>query len=170
MRKEDKMREEKCGRFREELELLRGPGDTAMTRSGLLAEMPVEVRGHAAKCESCGQALEDVAETRKLLVPLTRESLVMQAGPWFASKIMSAIAAEEKEIATRDGFWFSIRKLAPRLAAVCALLLIVVGTWAVQTRRANLAKQSMASWDSLFEPGTTTALNDDAMASTEAHR
>ena len=53
---------------------------------------------------------------------------------------------------------------------MCALLLLLVGTWAMQTQRAYQAKQMSIPAESLFDSGPTGAQNDDVMISVEAHR
>jgi hypothetical protein len=163
-------REAECGRFREELELVRVPGDAVIARGELLAELSAELREHAGECRSCLQALEDVAETRNLLLPLAVETGGMQPGPWFATKVMNAIAAKEKEDDVQDGFWICVQRLAPRLAAVCALLLVLVGTWAVQTQREYQARQTTAPGESLFETASSSPTNDEILTNVGAHR
>ena len=158
-----------CGRFREELELVRVPGDAVVERGEYLEEMPKEVRGHAGGCASCLQALDDAVETRNLLLSLATEAGGAQPGPWFASKVMNAIAAKERHIEKGDGVWIGVRRLAPRLAAVCALVLVLMGTWAMQTQREYQAKQMRASAGGLFE-GQTGSPNDDVLGIAEAHR
>jgi hypothetical protein len=165
-----KDREEPCWRFREELELIHVAGDAVIERGELLAELRAEVRGHAGECESCLQALDDVVETRNMLLSLAGETSAIEPGPWFSSKVIKVIAARERESEARDGFWASVQKLAPRLAAVCALLLVLVGTWAMQTQRAYQARQMAAPAESLFDTGSAGPQNDDVMTNPEAHR
>lgn len=159
-----------CERFREELELVRAPGDAVIERGELMAELPVEMRGHAGECASCLEALDDVVETRNLLLSLATDAGSAKPGSWFTSKVMKAIAAKESEIETRDGFWISIQRLAPRLAAVCALLLLLMGTWAMQTQREYQAREMKSVGESLFETGPAGTSYDDVLIGAEAHR
>ncbi len=162
-------REANCGRFQEELELVRVPGDAVIERGELLARMSAEMRGHAGECRSCLEALDDVVETRNLLLSLATDTGVAVPGPWFASKVMNAIAAKGNEIETQDGFWISVQRLAPRLAAVCALLLVLVGTWAVQTQREYQSRQMTMPGESLFESAPSGTLNDEILTNVGAH-
>ena len=163
-------REGSCGRFQEELELVRVPGDAVIEQGELLAELSLELREHAGRCVSCREALEDVVQTRNLLVTLvTAKGGAAEPGPWFSNKVMNAIAAKEQEIEARDGFWISVQKLAPRLAAVCALLLALVGTWAMQTKREYQARQMRAPAESLFDSGPAGMQNDDVLSNAGAH-
>ena len=158
-----------CERFREELELVHVPGGAVIERGELLEELPAELRGHAGECGSCLKALDDVVETRNLLLSLAAESAGAVPSPWFASKVMNAIAAKERENKEQDGVWISVQKLAPRLAAVCALLLVLIGTWAMKTQREYQAKLMNAPGESLFDSGSGGALNDDVMMGAGAH-
>ncbi|HEY2118956.1 MAG TPA: hypothetical protein VGH37_07215 [Candidatus Acidoferrum sp.] len=166
----EKGRFEKCERFREELELARLPEGQQVDRKGLLVKLSAELRGHAEACGSCLEAADDLVETRNMLVKAVSETGANERGVWFSSKVMNAIAAQEREIEQSEGVWQSVRRLAPRLAAVCALLLVLAGTWAVQVRRDYVARQMAAAGESLFEPTPSAALNDDVMMSVEAHR
>jgi hypothetical protein len=166
----EKGRFEKCERFREELELLQLPVDERVDRYGLLVKLTAKTRGHSEVCGDCMQAVDDLAETRNLLVTTADGSAAVEPGPWFASKVMNAIAAQEKEIEQGEGVWQSVRRLAPRLAAVCALLLVIVGTWAVEVRQEYVARQMTMPGESLFEATPAAVLNDDVMLSVEAHQ
>jgi hypothetical protein len=146
-----KGRFEICERFRDELEAVQASGTEQMIRNDLLIKLDGECRRHAEVCGSCLDALDDLVETRNLLLAATEESTAAEPGPWFASKVMNAIAAKENEIEQSEGVWQSVRRLAPRLAAVCALVLVLAGTWAVQVRRNYVARQMAASGESLFE-------------------
>ncbi len=160
---------DECEWFLESLELARLNDGEVVERNGMLALMPAKAAGHAERCGGCAEALEDFVETRKLLLVSPEESRVVEPGPWFASKVMSAIAERENEIAERDGVWQSVMKLAPRLAAVCALVLVLAGSWAVETRRELAAKQMRQPGESLFE-ASPAALDDDVLASVGAQR
>ena len=166
----EKGRFEKCERFREELELVPLPEGEQVDRNGLLVKLSAEFRGHAEVCGSCLEAVDDLIETRNMLVKVVGEPAANEPGAWFSRKVMNAIAAQEGEIEQSEGVWQSVRRLAPRLAAVCALLLVLAGTWAVQVRRDYVARQMSAPGESLFEPTPSAALNDDVMMSVEAHR
>ena len=170
MVKDNLRSEAECGRFREELELVRVPGDAVIERGEMLASLSAEMRGHAGECRSCLEALDDVVETRTLLLSVAAETGGVQPGPWFSGKVMNAIATKTKEDEVQDGFWISVQRLAPRLAAVCALLLVLLGTWAVQTQREYQAKQMTAPAESLFDTAPTGSANDEILTNVEGHR
>jgi hypothetical protein len=72
----------------------------------------------------------------------------------------------------RDAVWVSIRKFAPRLVAVCALLLLLASTWTYQLRRVELAAPpQVAANETVLEPSQPAPVNDDVLInSSEAHR
>ena len=153
-----------CEWFRNELETM--PASVARGESVevLLRGMPEEVREHTAQCGECSAALEDFSETR-LLLARTPESAAV-AGPWFTRRVMNAIAAQERELEEREnGFWTSVRRLAPRLVAFAMLLLMLGGTWAFQVQRTSKSSHpTMKSAEGIFEAVPSPPANDDVVA------
>jgi hypothetical protein len=135
-----------CRRFLEAMEL--GPANDGS--------------GHAEVCADCRAALEDLVATRKALEPM--RAPVAEAGPWFATRVMAAIRTRENEQEERrNGVWLGIRRLAPRLVALCALVLVVGTTWAYQVRQGEVARRlQLSSGESIFE-SVPAPLNDDVM-------
>lgn len=121
-----------------------------------------DVSGHAEVCADCRAALDDLLATRKALEPMRVP--VAEAGPWFATRVMAAIRSRENEQEERrNGVWIGIRRLAPRLVALCALVLVVGTTWAYQVRQGELARRvQLSSGESVFE-SVPAPLNDDVM-------
>jgi hypothetical protein len=155
-----------CEWFLNELEESPADGPGAATAEDLLARIAAAAREHAARCTSCAEALQDFAETRGELVRM-REGLP-EPGPWFATRVMAAIRAKEEEIEEkREGVWASVRRLAPRLVAFAAVLLVLGGTWAIEVQRAEHTRgPEMRPAESLFETAPSTTVNDDIVAST----
>ena len=154
-----------CQEFREELEAL----PLKNTESVLDGLSPASL-AHASACAECREAAEDLALTRAALQPLGE--LSPEPGPWFATRVMAAIAGRESEMDLSDALWVSIRRLAPRLVAVCALLLLLASTWTYQLRRVEIAgPPQVASNESVLELGQSAPLNDDVLINaTEGHR
>jgi hypothetical protein len=155
-----------CERFLNELEELEVGGPGAATAKELLTRMPGAVREHAAQCTSCEEALQDFAVTRRELIAM-REGLP-EGGPWFAARVMAAIRTKEAEIEEkREGVWVNVRRLAPRLVAFAAVLLVLGGTWAFEVHRAEPSRgPEIGPVESLFEAAPSAPLNDDIVAST----
>lgn len=152
-----------CEWLQNELEGL-PPGNVGAA-SGLLAQLTEETRAHVALCAACQDTLQDFADTRQVLAAMGEN--LPQAGPWFTTRVMGAIAAQEKEAEERqNGFWYNVRRLAPRMVAFATLLLMLGGTWAFQERRAASRVQGaqMGPAESIFEAVPTTPPNDDIIA------
>jgi hypothetical protein len=158
-----------CQEFREELEVL-PLENTEIELRTLLGALSPASREHASQCLECREAAEDLAMTRAALQPLAE--LSAKPGPWFALRVMAAIAGQESEIDLRDAVWVSIRKFAPRLVAVCALLLLLASTWTYQLRHVELAgPPQVATNETVLEPSQPAPLNDDVLInSSEGHR
>jgi hypothetical protein len=120
---------------------------------------------HAAQCKECATAVDDWLASRKLLEAMPRQAEV--AKPWFAPKVMAAIAARESELRRSLDAWTVVPKLASRLAWVSALALLLTGTWLME--RPMSAPQQPVVTDLAGEPVTEgaplPASNDDMLVS-----
>ncbi len=154
--------QDQCGPFHDVLEELNLPPDAVIDRSRVLAAMTATQRQHALACSDCLEAVDEFAGVHNLLLPVTRDFSAPKPGPWFSAKVMNAVAAQEVE---SDTVWAGVRRLAPRLAGFCALLLVLAGTWAFQVKQDLQARQLSRPAESLFEPFPSAPLNDDVMAS-----
>ncbi|MGB2665161.1 MAG: hypothetical protein WAK48_14230 [Candidatus Acidiferrum sp.] len=154
-----------CEWMIDELEELPSGEDAGETAEVLLARLPEAAREHAAKCAECENAVRDFVDTRLALAEMKER--LPGAGPWFTTRVMQAITAQEEEIEERqNGFWTSVRRLAPRIVAFATLLLMVGGTWAFQERRAARANgPQMGPAEGIFEAAPTAPVNDDIIAS-----
>ena len=119
---------------------------------------------HARACADCRGAVEDFVVTRAEVSAL--KGTLADPGPWFTARVMSAVKAAERELEERkEGVWVSVRRLAPRLAAFAALLLVLGGTWAMELRRQEAAGQAQTRQsEGLFEAGQSAPLNDEIVA------
>jgi hypothetical protein len=155
---EQPMPELNCQLFLEQLEQL-----PLQSAGDLLELLPPQVREHAANCPSCQAALQDFLDTRRAFTPLRTSPY--EPGPWFVSRVMASIRAKEKELEEQaEGVWLYVMRLAPRLAAVAAVLLVFGGTWAMQLHRASRDRQQQVQpAEGLFE-NAPSPLNDDIVA------
>ena len=120
---------------------------------------------HAVGCEDCRSAVDDFVTTREALWPM--RAMALEAGPWFAARVMADVRAAENEIEEKkEGLWISVRRLAPRLVAFAALLLVLGGTWAMELRRRESAtgQVEVRQAEGLFENAPSAQLNDDILA------
>jgi hypothetical protein len=103
-----------CARFRDLLE------------AGGRRTLSAALREHAAECQECEAAAEELAASRELLSVWPRQP---EAGPWFAPRVMAAIRAREAELRRSVDAWIIVPKLARRLTWLSALALVLASTW-----------------------------------------
>jgi len=163
------MKNSECRRFLEELEGVAAGGSGEVNPETMLAPMSSVARGHAEVCAGCSGAVKDMGETRLALRPMSTP--VAEVGPWFATRVMAAIRARENEVEERsNGVWLGVRRLAPRLVALCAVVLLVGTTWAYQVRQEDLARRAtLGSAESVFE-SMPAPLNDDVLVGGQGER
>jgi hypothetical protein len=158
--------EENCRRFLDALEELPASGGATMSAEEWRAELPEAEEAHAGSCEACRTALEEFAETRNALAGIT----VQEAGPWFTARVMAAINAREKEEEAQDGVWISVRRLAPRLVALSALLLVLGGSWALELRSKEGMNAERRGGDMVFDSSVAPTWYDDGLGMTSEVR
>jgi hypothetical protein len=148
-----------CRKLREALEALPVDSGVGLRAEQWRAELPADEARHAAVCEGCRRALEEFAETRSALAAVK----VHEAGPWFTARVMAAIAAKEREDEAQDSVWIYVRRLAPRLVAFSALLLVLGGGWALQQRNTDLTSTEHRGGDMVFDSSTAPTWYDDGL-------
>jgi hypothetical protein len=132
----------------------------ATTVAEFLAHATPPQRAHAAACEDCRAALEELFAARLLLAALPSQANVPR--PWFASKVMAAIAAREAEYRRLTTAWTVVPKLASRLVLASAVAILVAGTWLYKTPVASTSGQNVteARVESIFEPSPPSPQDD----------
>jgi hypothetical protein len=153
-----------CQWLLNELDALPADEPRGATPEEWLSALPQEVRTHVARCTECEAALQDFAVTRRALERM--QETLPEPGPWFAGRVMRAIDAHEAELEeTQNGFWTSVRRLAPRIVAFATLLLMLGGTWMFTERRAAHSRgQEVLPVEGIFETLPSTPVNDDVIA------
>jgi len=138
-----------CDRFREELE-----------DAGSWEALPIAQREHVDACPDCEAAADELATSREMLSALPRQGV---AGPWFAPRVMAAIAARESELRRSIDAWTIVPKLALRLTWVSTLALVLASTW-LFGRPASIPLKPIAT-DITGEPVLETAppVNNDEL-------
>jgi len=158
--------EQNCRRFLDALEELPLSGGLRKSAEEWRAELPEAEDVHAGGCEACRTALEEFAETRNALADAT----VQKPGPWFATRVMAAINARQQEEEARDGVWISVRRLAPRLVVLSALLLVLGGSWALELRKTEGMNAERRGGDAVFDSSVTPTSYDDGLGTTSEVR
>jgi hypothetical protein len=122
---------------------------------------PDALKAHAATCSDCRSAAANIIEARALLAELPSHAAM--AGPWFAPRVMSAIAARKAELGRAADTWTFLPKLAARLTWASTVALLLASTWLYQKPVSTSAKP--VPTDITGEPlvDTTTPTNDDVL-------
>jgi len=136
--------------------------DRAKPWQSILAEATPEQRAHAATCDECHRRLEDFAATRDLLNAVPSQSDISR--PWFASRVMSAVAAREAELGRALSAWAVVPRLASRVAWATALAILMVVTLIYQKPTAP-PSPGEPSPESLFDNAPSQASHDDLLIS-----
>jgi hypothetical protein len=157
-----------CDRLQEWLEASQTPQHTVESYENLLGAAPPEHRAHAKACSDCRAAAEDIAAIRNLL----REAHAAPvAGPWFAPRVMAAIAAQEAEVSRGAAMWLAVPRFASRLSWVAGVLLVCTCAWLYERPFAPPPAQTASAFASehLFEPPALPPNYDDVLVSQNEH-
>lgn len=144
-------RAEECGKLRDLLEESAAARPVAVTVEQLIQGLPAAERAHIAACENCLEAAEDILATRKIFKDVTSDAGTER--PWFATRVMAAIAARERELTEAASTWLAVPKFASRLAMASGALLLVATTWLYERPLSTPNQQAvtLAAQESLFE-------------------
>jgi hypothetical protein len=154
-----------CEEFRD---LLEDPAavrpDTQTVEELSMAWLPAQ-RVHMAGCSKCQEAAQDFLATRKIFAGVASSTETER--PWFATRVMAAIAARERELSDVARTWMAVPKFASRLAMAAGALLLVASTWILERPSAVPAKQPIAAsgQEYLFEPPPPPMNQDDVLIS-----
>jgi hypothetical protein len=157
-------RRAECRDFQSQLEDAAEAAPGAKEFSELLAVAPDALKAHAASCADCRSATENIIEARALLAE--RHSTATMAGPWFAPRVMAAIAARKAELTRTADTWTFLPKLAARLTWASAVALLLASTWLYQKPVSISVKPVLT--DITGEPlvdTTTLPASDDVLVS-----
>ena len=124
-----------------------------------------ENRAHLHGCEECRVALEAWLSVRQ---SLQTAKPVSAAPPWFASRVMAAIAAREEE-SRPIAAWIAVPRFAARLAWVCAAALVFAGTWLYEKPPVRHAAPSATTYEGLFDTQTPTVSEDEVLVAEHNH-
>jgi hypothetical protein len=160
-----KKNSEDCSQFQESLEAAASSASSASTPEELLATLSPQCQQHAASCEECRGAAEELLAARALLRALPAQSKT--PAPWFAPRVIAAIAAKEAELRRAGSPWAAVPRFASRLALASAAMLLVVSTW-IYERPVSLPVNQIsteAAPETLFESSPPPVSQDDVLVS-----
>src|SRR6266403_645913 len=117
---------------------------------------------HLAACAECGAVADDISMSRFIFKDVPASAAA--PGPWFAPRVMAAIAARESELRQSLEAWAAVPRFAARLTWVSALALLLASTWLYKSPQAapNVAQNSgsQSTVESLFDSPQSSATDD----------
>src|SRR5712691_13390519 len=152
--------DEQCKKLQELLEDSAAARPEAGSLEQLSEAWPALERDHIVACRNCQEAAQDIFATRKILKRVASNAEMER--PWFASRVMAAIAARERELSETASTWLAVPKLAFRLAVASGALLLVASTWLYERPlpAPNQQASTLAAQESLFEPPPSANQDD----------
>lgn len=153
---------EECKRFRDGLEEAVARHEHAISVEQLLVHLSDEQRKHITACVRCREAASDLVRVKALFQGAA--SFAAEERPWFATRVMAAIASRERELVGRVSAWTEFPRFASRLTWVAAILLLAGTTWFYEAVVRAPSYVPTGSQESIFEvPQQTTP--DDVLVS-----
>jgi hypothetical protein len=159
-------RNAECREFQSQLEDAAGAAPNAKDLSALLSPAPGALKTHVSACADCRVAAENILAARALLAELP--SYAATAGPWFAPRVMAAIAARKAELSRATDTWTFLPKLAARLTWASAVALLLASGWLYQKPVSTTTSAKPVVTDLTGEPVVDTVMpasNDDVLVS-----
>jgi hypothetical protein len=146
-----KKNDEECRKLRDLLEESAVALPEATSAEELSAAWPAAQRNHMAACGPCREAAQDLFAAREIFKGVG--SATEMAKPWFATRVMAAIVARERELAEAASTWLAVPKFASRLALASGALLLVASMWLYERPlpAVNQHASTLAAQESLFE-------------------
>jgi hypothetical protein len=158
--------DETCQRLRDLLEDSAAARPEAVSVGELSQDWSAMDRVHIASCGNCKEAAKDLLTTREIFKGVTSDAGTER--PWFATRVMAAIAARERELTERASTWLAVPKFASRLAMASGALLLVATTWLYERPQPPINQQAaiLAAQESLFE-APPPANQDDVLVNAQ---
>lgn len=164
-----KKKDEECEKLRDRL------GESAARRGVISLERLSEdwtaaERAHLTACTRCLEAAHELLASRRVLQGL--RSYGQTERPWFANRVMAAIAARERELSEAASTWLAVPRFASRVALASGTLLLVVSTWLYEKPQPtpNLQATALAAQESIFEAPVTQNQDDVLVPAQENNR
>jgi hypothetical protein len=156
---------EDCTQFRDSLERSAAERPQAARLEEMLEGLSLSQRQHIAVCERCREAGEDYIATREIFKDVDRRAEA--GGPWFAARVMKAIAARQRELANSLSPWSVVPRFASRLAWAAVIVLLVGSTWLYERPAPGIQKPpgGATSQEYLFEAPQPPLNQDDVLIS-----
>ena len=149
---------EDCRKLRDGLEEAAAKHAHAVSVLTLTKGLTAEERKHIEMCSDCRETVQELVATKELSQGAA--SFAEDERPWFASRVMAAIASRERELAGRVSAWAEFPRFASRLTWVAAIVLLASTTWFYRSVVRAPSYPSTGSQESIFEAPQQSAPDD----------
>jgi len=159
-----------CSSTQDALERAAQRNSRARTIQELSEELPAEEREHLGACSPCREAAETLVAVRRIFQGVV--SAAEAERPFFASRVMAAIAAKERELVELINPWSEVPRFATKLAWVSAIVLLAGTTWFYEKHGTEPPRSSGGdtTQDSIFETPAPASQDDVLISMAEAPR
>lgn len=149
---------EECGRLRDRVEEIAAKHADAVSVKTVKEELTAEERKHVDTCRDCQEAVQELFAAKELFERVP--SFSQEERPWFAARVMAAIAARERELAERVTAWTEFPRFASRLTWVAVIVLLASTTWLYESVVRTPSHPVNGSQESIFEAPQQPAPDD----------
>ena len=153
---------QECTSLRDAVEQAAARQSHAASVENLADELTAEERKHMETCEDCREAVRELFRAKALFQGAARFS--QEERPWFAARVMAAIAARERELAARVTPWTEFPRFASRLTWVAAAVLLASTTWFYESVLRTPSYPLNGPQESIFE-APQQSVSDDILIS-----
>ena len=150
-----------CSRWQAWLESQADGLPPARTLDQWTSGLSPEDRTHVHDCAECRVAMDAWLSFRR---SLQVSKPAATAPPWFAARVMAAIATREEE-SRPIAAWIAVPRFASRLALASAALLVFAGSWLYQKTPVRVSKPPASATESLFDSQPPSQADDEVLVS-----
>src|SRR6266404_4832815 len=111
---------------------------------------------HLAACPACQAASADISMTRIVL----RDVRAALPEPWFAPRVMAAIAARESGLRESLEAWAAVPRFAARLTWISAVALLLAAGWLYESPKFAQPSGNQTAVESIFDSPQSQAADD----------
>lgn len=144
-----KRSKQECMRLRDMVEEAAAKQADPWGVKNLREVLTAEERKHLETCQDCQEAIQELFAAKELFHGVA--SFSHEARPWFAARVMAAIAARERALAERVTAWTEFPRFASRLAWVAAIVLLASTTWFYESVVRTPSHPVNGSQESIFD-------------------
>ena len=119
--------------------------------------LSAEQQKHLAGCTECQAFADDLLMSRAILKDVPAAAA---PGPWFAPRVMAAIAAREAELRQSLEAWAAVPRFAARLTWISAVALLLAGGWLYESPKFAQPSGNQTTAESIFDSPQSQASDD----------